>query len=112
MKKFNKIFAIAAIAAASMFSVQTASAAVQTNDTGIETLLNLKFVDFLGSDWAPLDERIKDNPDKDKLVMLGVAMYQSKIKGTLTDEYYSYLVDEMSKCDDYFYVLLAVMCHE
>lgn len=116
MKTINKFFAIAAIAAASMFSVQTASAAVQTVNatagTQTETLLNLKFADYYGSGWEDVDKVISDNPNRDQIVMCGVVLRDGLKKGTLSDEEVFNLMNKMSEygCSGEF--IIWISCHE
>ena len=68
MKAINKFFAIAAIAATSMFSAQTASAAVLTDDdTSVEYICGTTFEELWGSDWAQFDAMIADNPNRQQI---------------------------------------------
>ena len=73
MKAINKFFAIAAIAATSMFSAQNASAAVLTDDddTSLEYIMpstcGTTFEQLWGSDWAQFDAMIADNPNRQQI---------------------------------------------
>ena len=103
MKTFNKIFAIAAIAAASLFSAQNASAAV-ISENGTETEyaygFDVTFEMLKGSDWAAFDQMIEENPNRQQIVVLGVQLNDAKHAGTLTSE----------EEQEYLEALLALDC--
>ena len=98
MKAINKFFAIAAIAAATMFSVQTASAGVISKLGSTSEYSGATFVGYLGSDWSSLDEMLEGNANRDAIVLLGVEMYNKYKAGVITgsgcDEYWTKL-DEL-----------------
>ena len=93
MKNLHKIFAVAAIAAASMFTTQNACAAVlddgdnKTEATITETAeADLTFVMYLGSDFAPYDEMIADNPNRNEIVKLGVELHNLVQADAITED--------------------------
>ena len=93
MKKYNKIFAIAAIAAASLFSAQNANAAVLVDvddepatEAVEDTQANCSFEMTLGEEWTEFDDMIKDNPNRVEIVKLGNEIINLKKKSKMTDE--------------------------
>lgn len=80
MKTFSKIFAIAAIAAASLLSAQNANAAVLTYDddislateTDMPPICYSTFAEMWGSQWAQYDAMIADNPNQPQIFMQGI----------------------------------------
>lgn len=99
MKKLNKIFATAAIAATSMFSAQPACAQDTIDNSAltaeVNAMFDLKFANFYGDEWVVIDDAIKDNPDKNKIVLLGVALHEGMRHGSLTDSIIQQTVDDL-----------------
>ena len=104
MKTFNKIFAMAAVAATSLFSAQPASAAQSAN-----TKLNLKFADYYCSEWETMDNWIINNPNRDKIVTLGIALHEGTKHQTLSGDTKQQMIDDLVAlgCDtpDIFWLL-------
>ena len=89
MKTLNKLFAIAAIAAASLFSAQTASAAVLddgTTTTEATQEADVTFVMYFGSSWAYYDTLIADNPNRNEIVKLGVELHNLVQADAITED--------------------------
>ena len=111
MKTLNKLFAIAAIAAASMFSAQPASAAVLDDGTTTEATQeeDVTFVMYFGSSWAYYDTLIADNPNRNEIVKLCVQMNAARKAGTLTEELSSEIVAQLNALDCPGVIILPVM---
>ena len=112
MKTLNKLFAIAAIAAASLFSAQTASAAVLddgTTTTEATQEADVTFVMYFGSSWAYYDTLIADNPNRNEIVKLCVQMNAAKKAGTLTEELSAEIVAQLNALDCPGVIMLPVM---
>ena len=99
MKTLNKLFAIAAIAAASMFSAQNASAAVlddgTTTETEMPTKCGITFEKVWGSDWAEYDAMLVGNANSCKIVEICVEMCNKHTAGTLTNDEFGDMLNEL-----------------
>lgn len=101
MKAINKFFAIAAIAATSMFSVQTASAAVvSTYDATTSEYTGYTFVALLGDDWSKFDELLVGNANREEIVLTGAELYCRYTAGAIT----------MNDCTPYWTKLNSLGC--
>ena len=111
MKKLHKIFAIAAIAAASMFSAQPASAAVTSVDaTTSASSLDLTFGYYWGDAWMLADIMIENNPHKNEIVVVGMAYHIALQKGTITESDKEYYVNQLLEYDCPVYVIMQIQC--
>ncbi len=107
MKKFNKIIAIAAVAALSALPFQNASAMTDSEmDSADETSVlmasqgseEVSFATYIGADWYGVDNLIADNPKRVAIVMFGSDMYHKRKDGTLTDtlkQFYVSMLDAL-----------------
>ena len=101
MKTFNKIFAIAAIAAASMFSVQTASAGIiKGTNTSVtykgDFQTSFTFEMLLGGEWTQYDALLTDNPNSGAIVLTCVDAYCKYTTGTLTTAEYTQTIAKLN----------------
>lgn len=113
MKTFNKIFAMAAVAATSLFSAQPANAATTSAARAAgrrpTAKMSLKFADYYCSEWETIDNWIMNNPNRDKIVTLGIALHEGAQRKTLARDTKQQMIDDLVAlgCDtpDIFWLL-------